>query len=410
MATTFKYVALNTAGKRITGSVQADREDDAVSQLHGQDLTILSIAQGVGMTKSAARAGKFEINIQRVKLEDLVLFTRQMATMISAGIALLEALEIMEEQVENARFKGIIGQVVRRVAGGGDFSEALADHPKVFNRIYINMVRSGEASGQLDTILVRLAEYLESAAALRREIKSAMTYPVVSLVLIFGITIFLLVGVIPKFNDIFNQMEVELPALTVFMLSTGMWMRHHFLLFMGIVVAGVVGLIVYCRTPLGRRQFDWFILHVPVFGPLFQKVAISRFSRTLATLLDAGVPILGALEIVATTAGNSVVEEAVNTARENVRQGENLAQPLSKSWVFPPMVTRMIAVGERSGALEALLKKISEFYDQQVSATVESLTSLIEPMMIGIMGGMVGTIVLSVFWPILKLQQALATQ
>lgn len=406
---TYKYVAISAEGKRVTGAVSAEVEDEVVGQLHNQNFTILSISEGGGK----ARGGKplaLNLSLQRVKLEDLVLFTRQMATMISAGIALLEALEIMEEQIENARFKRIIGQVVRRVAGGGDFSEALADHPKVFSRIFVNMVKSGEASGQLDAILLRLADYLESAAALRREIKSAMTYPVVSLVLIFGITIFLMVGVIPKFNDIFIQMEVELPALTVFMLTTGMWMRHYFLLFAGATAGIVLAVFIYCRTPIGRRQFDWLVLHLPIFGPLFQKVALSRFSKTLATLLESGVPILGALEIVATTAGNTVVEEAVNRARENVRQGENLAQPLSESWVFPPMVTRMIAVGERSGALEQLLKKISEFYDQQVSATVESLTSLIEPIMIGLMGGMVGTIVLSVFWPILKLQQALATQ
>ena len=410
---TFKYVALSPEGKRIAGSLQADDEDEAVGRLQAQNLTILSINAGGGRLRGAttsAGRGVMSLNFQRIKLEDLVLFTRQMATMISAGIPLLEALEIMEEQVENRRFAAIVGQVVRRVASGGDFSDALAEHPKAFNRIYVNMVRSGEASGQLDAILLRLADYLESAAALRREIKSAMTYPVVSLVLIFGITIFLMVGIIPKFNEIFTQMEVELPALTVFMLSAGLWMRHYFLIFLGLVAGLVVGAVVYCRTPFGKRHFDWLILHVPVFGSLFQKVALSRFSRTLATLLESGVPILGALEIVATTAGNTVVEDAVNTARENVRQGENLAEPLAESWVFPPMVTRMIAVGERSGALEQLLKKISEFYDQQVSATVDSLTSLIEPLMIALMGGMVGTIVLSVFWPILKLQQALATQ
>ncbi|KPJ72072.1 MAG: hypothetical protein AMS14_08560, partial [Planctomycetes bacterium DG_20] len=237
---TYKYVALTGEGKRVTGSVQAEDEDEAVGRLQAQSLTILSINRGTGVRRTAAR-GSFGFSLQRIKLEDLVLFTRQMATMISAGIPLLEALEIMEEQVENRRFSGIVGEVVKRVAGGGDFSEALAEHPRVFNRIYINMVRSGEASGQLDTILVRLADYLESSAALRREIKSAMTYPVISLVLIFGITIFLMVGIIPKFNDIFTQMEVELPALTVFMLGAGLWMRRYFLVFFAVIVASVVG-------------------------------------------------------------------------------------------------------------------------------------------------------------------------
>jgi len=283
---TYKYVALSTAGKRIVGSLQAEDEDDAVGRLQAQSLTILSIIRGGGLRRAASRrSGGFLL--QRIKLEDLVLFTRQMATMISAGIPLLEALEIMVEQIENRRFSNVIAQVVKRVASGGDFSEALAEHPHAFSRIYVNMVRSGEASGQLDAILLRLADYLESAAALRREIKSAMTYPVVSLVLILGITIFLMVGIIPKFNDIFIQMEVELPALTVSMLSVGLWMRHYFLIFLGITVGSVIGVILYCRTPWGRRQFDWVILHVPVFGTLFQKVAISRFSRTLSTLLDS---------------------------------------------------------------------------------------------------------------------------
>jgi type IV pilus assembly protein PilC len=267
------------------------------------------------------------------------------------------------------------------------------------------MIKAGEASGQLDTILVRLAEYLESTEKLKREIRSAMTYPVVSLVMIFGITIFLLVFIIPKFKDIFKIMGGTLPLPTRLVLAISQVMTVYWAQAL-IVIAGVVLLLKwYKSTDSGGYNIDSLLLRAPVFGQLIQKVALSRFSKTFATLLRSGVSILNALEIVAATAGNRVVEQAVNNARESIRQGENLAKPLSESAVFPPMVVRMIAIGEKSGALEQLLEKISEFYDQQVEATVESLTSLIEPLMIGIMGVIVGGIVLAVFLPIFKMQE-----
>jgi len=344
-----------------------------------------------------------------VSTDDLVVFTRQLSTMISAGIPLVESLEIMAEQVEDKGFKVAIARIVESVRSGNDFSQSLALYPKIFGDIYVNMVKAGEVSGQLDIILIRLAEYQEAAAALKREIKSAMTYPVVSLTMVLGITLFLMLGIVPKFKEIFDTLEgIELPKLTSALLAVSMFMRTKAIFWIGGVLCVVVAAVLYRKTEVGGYQSDWLILRVPILGPLFQKVALSRFSRTFSTLIRSGVPILGALEIVASTTGNRIVSRAIDRAREAVRQGESLAEPLSESPVFPPMVTRMISVGERSGSLEQLLTKISDFYDQQVSAAVQSLTSVIEPVMIGIMGVLVGTIVLSVFWPILKLTSHLS--
>jgi len=360
---------------------------------------------GAAQEKKSIWSMQIGSSTPKVTGEMLVIFTRQFATMIGAGIPVLECLHILQEQAEDPGFGRALNQVVEDVRGGSDLSQALAKHPKCFERIYINMIRAGEASGQLDTILVRLAEYLESTEKLKREIRSAMTYPVVSLVMIFGITIFLLVFIIPKFQDIFKIMGGTLPLPTRIVLFISRVMTVYYAQAL-IVLAGAVLLIKwYKSTDAGGYNWDSMMLKAPVFGQLIQKVALSRFSKTFATLLRSGVSILNALEIVAATAGNRVVEEAVNNARESIRQGENLAKPLGESPVFPPMVVRMIAIGEKSGALEQLLEKISEFYDQQVESTVESLTSLIEPLMIGIMGIIVGGIVLAVFLPIFKMQE-----
>jgi len=403
---TFRYAARTAVGDSVNGTVSAGSQAEALGQLRAQDLTVLSLREELRRREfSLFGARKLRA---RVTTDEMVVFTRQLSTMISAGIPLLEALEILAEQVENRGFSQVIDRCVEKVRAGSDLSAALGDYPNVFPDIYVNMIRAGEASGQLDEILNRLAEYQEAAARLKRQIKAAMTYPVISLTLILFIAMFLMLFIVPKFKEIYDGLDVEIPKLTQITMGTAMYMRTHFWQgFLGVAVAVVV-LIVYTRTEFGAWQLDWLKLRVPVFGPLFRKVALSRFSRTFATLIRSGVPILGALDIVAGTAGNRIVADAVNKARESVRQGESLAQPLSESAVFPPMVTRMIAIGERSGALEQLLMKISQFYDEQVEATVESLTSLIEPIMIGIMGVIVGSIVLSVFLPIFKLQQILA--
>ena len=415
----FKYVARDAAGKRVSQTVEGATRDEVLNNLRKENLQVLSVSEegaGGGGPKPGgekAESKGFNFNIsfgpQRPKVtgEMLVIFTRQFSTMIGAGIPVLECLNILQEQAEDPGFHKALGQIVDDVRGGSDLSQSLGKHPLVFERIYVNMIKAGEASGQLDTILQRLAEYLESSEKLRREIKGAMTYPVISMVMISGITTFLLVFIIPKFNDIFKSLRVELPLPTRIVLGVSKLMTNYALQ-SAIIIFGVSLIIQWWKsTDSGGYTWDKMMLKLPVFGDLLQKVALSRFSKTFATLLRSGVPILGALEIVASTAGNRVVEEAVNNARESIRQGENLAKPLSESVVFPPMVVRMIAIGEKSGALEQLLEKISEFYDQQVESTVESLTALIEPIMIGVMGVMVGGIVLSVFLPIFKIQDQL---
>jgi type IV pilus assembly protein PilC len=408
----FKYQARNADGKRLTGSIVAQNENDAVGELRKQQLTVLKVspeAEGGGFFSMQIGGGGKKAPRARVKADDLVVFTRQLATMISAGIPLMESLEILADQVDDKGFQWVLRDIVDNVRAGTDFSQALSLHPKIFEKIYINMIRAGEASGQLDEILNRLAEYQEASAALRREIVSAMTYPVISLFLVFGITGFLLIYIVPKFEEIFASFgNLELPLITQLLLALSKFLSTQFLwIALGSIVGGIA-FMVYKKTDRGEWQWDWIKFHMPVFGNLFRKVAISRFSRTFATLLQSGVPILGALEIVALTSGNRQVEDAVNKARESVRQGETLGEPLGESSVFPPMVTRMISIGERTGALEKLLHKISEFYDAQVKATVEGLTAMIEPIMIGLMGFIVGGIVLAIFLPIFKLQGQLA--
>lgn len=398
---TFKYIARDDSGKEQSATITAKNREEVMASLRRQGLTLVDL-QEKGLMKAGAPRAK-------VKLEEMVIFTRQLSTMISAGIPLMESLEILQEQQENKGFANVLGDIVDRVRSGSDFSAALACHPKVFVKIYVSMVKAGEASGQLDVILSRLAEYQEATAKLIREIKSAMTYPVISITMILGITGFLLIFIIPKFEEIFVSLGVELPAITEFLLDLSRFLttQGHWLL-LGFIAVGVA-ISLYFKTPTGEWQKDWIKLKMPIFGDLFQKVAISRFARTFATLIRSGVPILGTLEIVAATSGNRLMEDAVSQCMKNVKEGEPLAEPLADFWVFPPMVTRMVSIGERSGALEALLEKISEFYDQQVSATVETLTSLIEPLMIGIMGFLVGGIVLAVFLPIFKLQEQLSS-
>jgi type IV pilus assembly protein PilC len=273
--------------------------------------------------------------------------------------------------------------------------------PKAFSPLYVSMVRAGEASGQMDIILERLADYLEASQALQREIRSAMTYPVISLVLVLGITAFLMLGVVPTFRQVFDGLGSELPALTAFVLGVSEWMKTNWMVWVFGLFGSIGGVMVFRKTKLGIATFDRLSLKLPIFGPICRKVALARFSRTFSTLVRSGVPIMGTLDIVADTAGNVVVAEAVNASKESVRNGQLLSEPLSQSKVFPPMVVRMIAIGERTGALEALLEKIAEFYDSQVKAAIKSLTSLIEPLLISFMGVIVGGVVLSVFLPIL---------
>ncbi len=401
----FKYEAVDSAGKKISDTVSAKDEQAAKLALRKLDLQVTSISSaGSIFDMNIGGGGKVKA---RVSSQDMVIFTRQFATMIGAGIPVMECLETLAEQADDPGFKNMLNTITADVRGGNDLSTAMGKHSNVFPDIYVNMIRAGEASGQIDTILDRLAEYQESTEALKSEIKTAMTYPIISIVMISGITTFLLVFIIPKFEKIFTQMGVPLPAPTKFVMALSRFMTNYcYIIFISLAVL-IFGTAKFKKTEKGRRVWDKMMLKLPVFGNLFQKVALSRFARTFSTLLRSGVPILGALEIVSQTSGNTVISDAIDASRESIRQGDNLAKPLANCPIFPPMVVRMIQVGERSGALEVLLEKISEFYDQQVSATVDALTSLIEPIMIGVMGFMVGGIVLSVFLPIFEMQKSI---
>jgi type IV pilus assembly protein PilC len=410
MATTFKFEAKDASGRTVSGTLTADSQADVVADLRRKSLVPVSIQKGSGGGMFAGGKSKREKTAKKasVKKGELEVFTRQLSTMLSAGIPMLEALEILADQAETPGFRFCLHKVVDDIRNGADLSRAMEPHTKVFSDIYVSMIRAGEVSGQIDIILTRLAEYLEAAAHLRQEIKAAMTYPVVSLFLVLGIACFLMMGIVPSFKPVFESLEVELPGLTVFIMDLAFLMKDRWYVLFGAVVAGVFGFKAFVKNERGAYIWDKVKLRVPVFGPLFRKVALSRFARTFATLVKSGVPILGAMEIVSQTSGNRVISGIVDAARDSVKQGDSLSDPFAKSAEFPAMVTKMMAIGERSGALDSLLEKIAEFYDQQVEAEVKGLTALIEPIMIAVMGLVVGGIVLAVFLPIFKLQETLS--
>jgi len=397
----FKYTVKDKDGNTVTGDNDSRSKEALVELLRKQDFTIIAIEE------DQAATAKKKTATAKIKLEDLVIFTRQLATMVEAGIPLVNVLDILSEQIEKKGFSEIIAGIKNDVETGSSFSQSLAKHPKVFSQLYINMVRAGESSGLLDEILNRVATYLEKSAALQRKVKSAMVYPVAVITIAVSITIFLLIKVVPTFQGIFDMLGGELPLPTQLLLALSNFLRHWFLL-------GLIGFIVfvvvtaqYIKTAQGRLVFDKLMLRLPIFGDLIKKVSVAKFARTLSTLVRSGVPILGSLDIVAKTSGNKIVENTVNEAQEAIREGKNLAEPLSKSPVFPPMVVRMISVGEQAGELEKMLSKIADFYDEQVDVAVSSLTSLMEPLIIVFMGVVVGGIVLAIFMPIFKITEIL---
>ena len=413
MTTKYTFEAKDAAGKVVKGSVAAANQAEAVADLRRRNLAPVDITKAGGgglfaMFKKAKGPKKGMARRSSCKKGELEIFTRQLSTMLSAGIPMLEALEILAEQAESPGFAYCLDKVVGDIRSGSDLSKSLEQHKRVFSHIYVSMIRAGEVSGQLDIILQRLAENLEASAHLNSEIKSAMTYPVISLVLVIGIASFLMIGIVPSFKPVFDSLEVELPGLTVFIMNIAFFMKDYWYLIFGGAGAALFGIKLAIKTPKGDLVKDHVMLRLPVFGILFKKVALSRFSRTFSTLVKSGVPILGAMEIVSATAGNRVISAIVDRARDNVKGGDSLSEPFANNSVFPPMVVKMMAIGERSGALDSLLEKIAEFYDQQVEAEVKGLTSMIEPIMIAVMGVIVGGIVLAVFLPIFKLQEKLS--
>ena len=395
----FKYMAKDRDGKNITGVLSVADRSAAIGELRKRDLIIISLDEERTRSIFSLSFG----SKKKIKLDDLVIFSRQLATMVDAGIPLVSALDILGEQIENKTFSSIIMQIRSDVETGSSLSEALAKHKAVFSQLFVNMVKAGESSGMLDEILDRLALYLEKTSALQRKIKSALVYPAVVTSMAFGITLLLLLKVIPVFKGIFEGFGAQLPTPTMVLLVISDVLQKYFIICIVVIAAVGFGLVRYIKTERGRLQFDTLLLHLPVFGILFTKVAVSKFTRTLSTLTRSGVPILAALDIVGKTSGNKLVERAIDNVRSNVREGESIAEPLTRAKIFPPMVTRMVSVGEKTGELEKMLSKIADFYDEQVDAAVTSLTSMMEPLIIAFLGIVIGSIVICMFLPIFKI-------
>lgn len=397
----FSYSARDrNSGKTVDGTIDAATQAAGLGILRERGLVVTSIAEARGAAAAKARKSGRR---RKVTTDDLVIFSRQMATMVNAGLPLIEGLSVLGDQLENATFRDVIKQIERDVESGSQLFEAMAKNPRVFNELYVNLIRAGEASGMLDQILLQLSTYLEKAAALQRKVKSAMIYPSIIMSVAFGVVSLLLIKVVPVFSKIFDSFDAELPVATQILVNTSYWLTDHVLYIVGIIGVTVFLIVQYVRTPAGRYQLDSMMLKSPVIGNLFRKVAVAKFTRTFSTLLRAGVNILVSLEIVAKTAGNKIVEEAIDTTRNAIREGESIVVPLRESGVFPPMVVRMIDIGERAGSLDEMLNKIADFYEEQVETAVEGLTSMMEPLIICFLGVVVGGIVICMFLPMFNL-------
>ncbi|MGM9999196.1 MAG: type II secretion system F family protein [Candidatus Bruticola sp.] len=383
----------------------------AAQKIVQQDMkmTIVKMEQRSGSAADGDIFGWLQ-NMKKVDEQALTVFSRQFATMINAGLAMVRCLDILSEQTEDKKLQQVLVQVRRDVEGGSTLSSALQKHPDVFSTLYHSMVKAGEMGGVLDEVLERLAGFMEKDFALKKKVKAALTYPVVILVMAMGIVFFLVTYILPTFVSLFEGMNLQLPLPTRILIGLTKLARNPVVLFLVFVCGGVIAVVLkkYVETPAGRKQYDQLKLNLPVFGLLNKKVAISRFCRTLGTLLSSGVPIMQSLEIVGKASGNEVIAATVTRIRDSIREGESIASPLGASGMFPPMVTQMVAVGEETGNLDAMLSKIADFYDTEVDYLLSSLTSMLEPIMIVGMGGIVGFIVISVFLPLYQLVGSMA--
>ena len=421
----FNYVAMDSRGKETKGTLDVGSQNEAISRLKEMGYFPTKVVEadktkdkpdkkaksGSADSKGKKKGGGFNLNIKipglsgRVKPKVLTTFTRQLATLVDAGLPLLRGLRVLERQEKNPTLKAIINELSLAIEGGSTFSEGLAQHPKIFNRLFVNMVKAGELGGVLEVVLNRLSEFMEKAQKIRGKVKAAMFYPCAVIFVAVTILTVLMVFVIPKFEAVFKDMLEGrgLPAFTQFVLSVSRAIAGHFVITLISIVAFFIALKLFVRTRFGRRLFDRLKMNFPVFGPVISKVAISRFTRTLGTLVSSGVPILQALTIVKETSGNVVVADAVSSVHESVKEGETITAPLEASNVFPPMVISMVDVGEQTGALPEMLMKIADTYDDEVDNAVSAMTSLLEPIMIVILAVIVGSIVIALFLPLISL-------
>lgn len=400
MPETYAYKVRDRGGKMLEGTLEAESTTLVANKLRQMGYVPINIE------KQAGAGMKTEIKLfgpKKPKLKDISIFSRQFATMINSGLSLLRSLYILSEQTENEGLKNVIVEVRQDVEKGASLSQALGKHPKVFNKLYVSMVKSGEIGGVLDSVLLRLSDTIEKQVELRGKIKSAMTYPVAVLGLVLMIVVAMLLFIVPIFADLYDDLGGTLPLPTRLLLMVSGVLTK----FMPIVVLIVVGLAYafrrWIKTDSGRRAFDRFKLRVPIFGGLVQKTALTRFSHTLSSLLRSGVPILEALEIVSDTVSNTVMADAIDDVAQAVKGGESIHKPLTQHPIFPPMVVQMMAVGEETGALDEMLEKIGKFYEQEVEATVDALTSLLEPALIVVLGGAVGGMVVSLYMPMFNI-------
>ncbi|HEY3901499.1 MAG TPA: type II secretion system F family protein [Chthoniobacter sp.] len=400
---TYAYQARDASGKMVSGLQEALNEDNAVNTLMSRGLMVLSLQQKAG-AKMAPKG--------KVTETDLVLFTRQLATMVDAGLPLVSGLTALYEQADPKRQAGlrrIIGEVSALVQQGDSFHEAISKHPLVFNRLYTSMVKAGESGGLLSEILDRLAAFLEAATRLKKKVKSAMTYPVIVLCIAFSITTFLIVKVVPVFGEIFADFGANLPAPTQFLLDVSTFVRGNWYYIVGAIGGTIFGVKSFLKTERGRQVWDTYKLKLPVFGPLVHKICMTRFARTFAQLIRAGVPILEVMSIVGDTSGNYVVEQAIKKVSSDIERGDHLAASLSREKIFPPMLVRMVGAGEQTGKIDAMLEKMADFWDEEIEAVLNALTSLIEPMLIVFLGVIVGGIVIAMFLPIFKLNDVVSS-
>ncbi len=397
MATTFVWKGTTPKGDAINGEYQAGNKQEVAAYLRKKKIQVKSI-----YPKSTSR----EIRIggpKKVKVKDMSIFTRQFSTMINAGLPIVQCLEILGKQTENDTLRKAINDVMLDVEGGNTLAESMAKHQKIFNNLYTNMVDAGEQGGILDIILGRLAVYLEKADALQRKVKSAMTYPSIVAIVAGGATVFMLMFVIPVFAKMFSDFGGELPLPTKVVMGLSDFLRSQWYVLAGGIAAAIFGWKMARRNPAISYKIDGMLLRSPVIGNVLRKGSVARFTRTLGTLVGSGVPILQGLDITSRTAGNLVIERAISATRDSISQGDTIAEPLRRSQVFPPMVVQMIAVGEQTGALDEMLAKIADFYDDEVDTAVEQLTSVIEPIMIVVMGVMVGGMLVAMYLPMFKM-------
>ncbi len=399
----FVWKGRTLAGEAQSGEIEVGRQDEAIDLLRKKKILVTSMRPKAGSFKLPKFGGG-----SGVTTKDLAIFTRQFATMISAGLPLVQCLDILSKQASKPSFGRVIGEVTHEVEAGATLADALGKHKNVFDDLFRNMVAAGEAGGVLDEILMRLATYIEKADALKRKVQGAMVYPAVVLSVCVGAAAFMLIFIIPTFAKMFTDFggELPLPTKIVLMLSTGLQR------FWWVIVLGVIGASIafkrYRATEAGHKNIDAAMLRMPVLGDVLLKGAVARFTRTLGTLIASGVPILAGLEITARTSGNKIISEAIMTARASISEGETVSAPLKASGVFPPMVVQMISVGEQTGALDEMLTKIAVFYEAEVDTAVDSMTSIIEPLMIVMMGGMVGGMVVAMYLPMFKLISVVA--